>query len=386
MSKRTRGRRWPIALAVIVVMVGGGAVAVWQLDLLPRRRSVATESPAERMETAVVTESVVSDVIEVSGNIEVSTKAELAFGTGGEVESLYIEPGQGATANALLAELDKDAAEFNLASTQLQLEEARVSGNTRQAELLELDVALKRDAVEEHELRAPFAGVASRVFVEVGDHVTAGQPVVRLVDRSSLTAVLEVDEIDMPEVDVGREVRFTFDAVPETPYSGVVSYIPVEGRVTSQGFAVFDVEAEIPDPPQTLLPGYSFVAEIVVQGERRVVTVPERAVVDRDGSTLVLVRNSAGDTPRPRQVRLGATLDQDVEVLSGVEPGETVIIPPSTARSEGGGGFGLFGRGLAPPRGGLPGGLPGGPRRGGGAAGAEQRDAAPDDSSPGGGQ
>ncbi len=374
MSTEKKRRRWPRIVVGALAVMAIAVAAAMLLDFRPFRQGASSAAgglaagplaaSAEELQTVRAHAATTTESIEVSGNVEVSTHADLAFATAGEVEAIFVSKGELVESKQRLAILDNDAARYNLAGAEKQLDEARVSGNTREVELLELDLRLKEEALEDHELTSPFAGVASSVEVEVGDHVSTGQAVVRLVDRTALTAILEVDEIDMPRVDEGQSVSFTFDALPDREYEGAITYIPVEGRVTSQGFAVFDVEAEISNAPAELLPGYSFVAEIIVTPERSIVTVPEDAVLSRNGRSVVLIQDQETGTPMPRSVEVGSTVAGGIEVLDGIEPGELVIIPSDTDDAEStGAGFQL------PFMPGAGGGRPGGGRPGGGAPG-----------------
>jgi HlyD family secretion protein len=75
-------------------------------------------------------------------------------------------------------------------------------------------------------LKAPFAGTVAKLDLKVGEQVLPGQPAIQLGDFSQW--ILETDdltEIDVPKVQVGDEVRVTFDALPDLELTGVVDFI-----------------------------------------------------------------------------------------------------------------------------------------------------------------
>ncbi|HOX16937.1 MAG TPA: efflux RND transporter periplasmic adaptor subunit [Spirochaetales bacterium] len=217
-------------------------------------------------------------VIESSGNIQALRSSDLSFHGAGLVESVAAVEGLVVSKGRVLATMDDSSEAYNLANAEYKLEQARLSGNARSAQLALLDVDLKKADLERKRLAAPFAGVITGVDVEVGEYVSGGATVMSLIDRSSLKAVLQIDEIDLPKVRAAQIVEFEFDAIPGVTYRGAVSRIPPVGRVTSQGLAVFDVEATIENPPAELLPGYSFSATILVSEAKAVLTVPSAAV------------------------------------------------------------------------------------------------------------
>lgn len=378
--RRARRRR-RVVIALVALGVVGEVVTV-----LATRRNT-TEPP--QFTTALVETTVYEQQVEVSGNIEVFRESDLAFAASGRIAAVLVAEGDYVTTGTRLIELVNDSQVYELAYTELELEEARLTGSAREEELLELDRAIKQTDLEDTRLRAPFDGVVSTIDVEVGDYVGAGDAVARVVDTSRLLAVLEVDEIDTPLLKSGQRVTFTFDALDDFVAFGTVVSIPVEAYITDQGLAMFDVEAVIDAPAPVILPGYSFVAEIVITEPEEILTIPSEALIEREGATFVLTE-SEGDFPQPVAVEVSELDSGDYRVLSGIEAGSEILVPPSEVSS--GADAEVSGRGILsrflPGIGGVGGGGPGGPGGGGppvgGGSGPPSGGAPPGGNPPGG--
>ena len=120
--------------------------------------------------------------------------------------------------------------------------------------------------------------MVASVDVSVGDYFDAGSSAMTIIDRSTLKATVEIDEIDMMYVEVGQKAVLYFDSYPDSSIEAVVEYIPMIGRYTNQGIGVMDVELKIPNPPATIAPGYTFVGSITIEGETKILLVPQSAI------------------------------------------------------------------------------------------------------------
>ncbi len=221
-----------------------------------------------------------SKVIEASGNIESIRQSDLSFATIGLISAVYVSQGQKVKDGEALAALDDSEQRYNYLNAQQKLEQNVLTGNIRQTALAELELAMRKTELNRAKLTAPFAGFISSLNVEAGEYVGNGKVAMTLVDRSTLVATLQIDEVDIPLVKLGQRVEFTFDALEGRTLNGVVSQIPPVGKITNQGLAVFDVEAKIDAPPDDLLPGFSFSAQIIVREPKTYLSIPSEALVE----------------------------------------------------------------------------------------------------------
>jgi multidrug efflux pump subunit AcrA (membrane-fusion protein) len=268
------------------------------------------------------------NVVEVSGNIEPLEEEDIGFLSSGEVSAVYVKEGDHVKAGTLLAELDDSEQVYNLAVLENNIEKAKISGSKGELKLLELERDSKLMALKKRKLYTPISGYVTEVDITVGEYTISQNEintVIRVINTSSMKAEVEIDELDVPQVKIGQKVTFFFDALPEREIIGRVSFLPVEARLTSEGIAVLDAEVMIDDPPQELVPGYSFSAEIIIDDESKVLVLDKEAIFERNGKSMVLHSKGTTEAPTLREVKTAAFGEGKVRVLSGLQEGDIVI-------------------------------------------------------------
>ena len=170
-------------------------------------------------------------------------------------------------------------------------------------------------------LRAPFGGYVLEKSVVAGQKVMAGDALYRVADLSTLWVEGEVFEQDMSTVLVGASVTAEFAALAGQHRMGRISYIyPTLNAETR----TVRVRVVLANANLALKPG--MYATIVIAGRARpnVLTVPRSAVLSTGERSIVFVREANGELT-PREVALGTTNDDRVEVLRGLSAGATVV-------------------------------------------------------------
>lgn len=351
-----------------VVIVLGGVIVLFSL------RQESTES-AEVTSQRVKVEKVVQDeVVEVSGNVEPGEEQTLTMTSGGEVKQVYVEEGDMVEKGEVILRLDDDEEQYEYQQAVYELDQKKGTISTREEQLLEMRVKLAKKALEERVLIAPLSGLLVDFAVKPGDRLVSNelQSLGRIIRTDFLRATVQVDELDLGKVNIGQKVRILFDAFPDVEVEGRVEDISETATVDSQGIAVCDVDILIPDPPEGVKPGFSFTGQIVVKEAEELLLLDKRAVITREGRTIVMRVSPEGTArPMPQEVQVEEFDEDRVRVLSGLEEGDEVLILSSseTSGSSGGGSRMFFvGPGVGgPPPGGAPGPPPGGaPRREGG--------------------
>jgi RND family efflux transporter MFP subunit len=216
--------------------------------------------------------------------------------------------------------------EFDQRRTQMeaarqQLEAAR-NGAAQQYQALQsarARVSLAHKALADTVVRAPFNGLVAERVVAVGDYVTKGMKVAVVVRVNPLRVQLTVPEQFVSAVAVGAPVSFQVDAYPGRSFVGKVRYLSPTLQATQRALIV---EAVVENPGNELKPGL-FATALIEQPERTPgVVVPATAVHTTSGTSRVYV--VAGDRVEERIVTVGATVDAEVEITSGLKAGEPV--------------------------------------------------------------
>ncbi|WP_204050375.1 efflux RND transporter periplasmic adaptor subunit [Microbispora siamensis] len=172
--------------------------------------------------------------------------------------------------------------------------------------------------------------------IATGVPVAAGDPLVTVTDVSVLTLSADVDETDVLLVRRGTPAEVEFDAVTGATYTAAVTGVgvtPKEGATGGVSYPVwlrlgrgaYDDGGAAPAPK----PGMSAVVRLAVRRSENATAVPASAIVTSGRDTIVwAVRDGKAER---RVVRLGAQGDAFVEILSGVSPGERVVVKGADA-------------------------------------------------------
>jgi len=292
-----------LSVSFAVVIAASGVLIIRM-----KAASAAVEHTAEAGQPAIVDVEVLTkrDGIEISGNIEPSASADLAFPIAGYIDRILVSIGDKVSPGETVAVLEDSQQRFNLAEVDVEIDTELVSGTQRNLELLDLKRKMKATELEDTRLKSTISGVVTDVYADPGDFVTAQQAgsaadtVIRVIDRSSMKALVEVDELDAPYLSQGQRVAFQFDAYPDLAVTGEVSMIPLEARVTSQGIAVLDTEVIINDPPPEILPFFTFSGEIFLDADEDILLIPVEAVMERGERKMVFTVVSAEEADEAR--------------------------------------------------------------------------------------
>ena len=220
---------------------------------------------------------------------------------------------RGLYADSAATRAQLDAAETGLARAEAGLAAAQAAAS-------ELGAVSSYSTV-----RAPFAGIVTKRFVDRGAFAAPGAPLVAMQDVSTL----RISGSTTPEIARGLHRGQTLTALVErTPVR-----VAIEGVVPAMGGSLYTVNALAPNPNSALLAG-SRATLTLPTGQRRVLVAPALGLVREGDLTGVTVRTAQGDDRR--WVRLGPALGDMVEVTAGLRTGERVVVPTARVAAVGG--------------------------------------------------
>ena len=181
-------------------------------------------------------------------------------------------------------------------------------------------------------LRAPIDGVVFGLPQGVGEAIAAGQRAASVARPDRPRLVVHVDEPDAPRVAVGQAVVVAFDGLPERRFEGALTRLERSVR-RNEGRDVVDAEAEIADPDHRLPLNGSVSVEIVLGESANAVVAPRGALLRDAEERYVLVVRDGRAQRQP--VSVGLIGLSEVQVLTGLAPGDTVILPGANAIAPG---------------------------------------------------
>jgi len=296
--------------------------------------------PAMPVEVMVARTDTVRDEIAATGQVEALQSIVLQPEVEGRIVAILFREGQGVALGAPLFQVDSTmlgaqvaqlAALRDLAQQDLARAKELIAQNATSAADLERAEAAARSADAQYRLqntrlarttvRAPFAGVVGQRFVSLGDYVTTSTRLVSLQTVSPQRAAFQVPERYARALKPGQRVTFRVGAIPGRDFVGEVDF--VDPVVQLPGRTIL-IKARAPNPQRLLQPGMFIEARLVTAMRPKAVVVPEDAVVPLQGANFVWVVTE-GKANR-RQVGLGVRTPGFVEVTSGVDAGEQVVV------------------------------------------------------------
>ena len=200
-------------------------------------------------------------------------------------------------------------------------------------------------------LKAPSAGVVASVSSQVGEFVSGGgtaNPFILLADLSGVALHGTIGEADVAKLQLGQVATLTVDAVGTARMTGKVSALDPLATI-AQGVPVYGVDVLIDIPNPQIRPGMSGTAAIIIASRQNVLTVPNLAVRTANGRRYVQLLKDG--QPVDTEVSFGIGNETVTEVTSGLQEGDTVVLPqPRAAASGAAGGVRIGGGGAAGPR------------------------------------
>ena len=212
-----------------------------------------------------------------------------------------------------------------VSTTDKEIAEARLQQALASANLARSNLALST-------VRAPIDGVVYQFDLRIGSFVNAGDLVAEVGKLERVRVAVYVDEPELGRVRLSAPVLITWDAAPNRQWKGTVDRLPTQ--IVALGTRqVGEVGCVIENPDNDLLPGTNINAEIESSAMQLALTIP-RSALRREGSengVLVLVE----DHVEWRPVKLGISSYTRVQVLSGLNEGDSIALPNDRAIKSG---------------------------------------------------
>lgn len=280
--------------------------------------------------------------VEVTGQVAAAYQATLSSRIQGTIDKLLVREGTQVVKGQTLIELDNRDVKADLARAAAEVENAKI-------QLDRMNTLLKEDAVSRQEMenatrahkvaeanrkavlaqlsytvvKAPFDGVITERIVEAGELASPGQPLLKMEDPRRLRLEATVAEGDLGAISPGNTIPVSIDALGRQVLMGRVSKILSAGDPQTHTFIV-----KVDLPPTAGLKSGMFGRFQMEKGASQTILVPESAVVSRGELTSVFVVGP-DQIGRLRWVKTGRRFDKQVEILSGVNVGERVMLDGS---------------------------------------------------------
>jgi RND family efflux transporter MFP subunit len=293
-------------------------------------RTSAPTYPVERRDLAVEIERV--------ARVQSVRLLELYFQEGGRLAELNVGTGDRVTEGQILARIASGPIQHNLRLAEIDLEIDRLRATSqnpgssnvdRQIRQLELSkreesVDFLRRRLEAHTIRAPYDGVITRVNPEVDEVVEGYRTIIEIADPSDLELQMEVSVDQFDRVEVGQSAQVQITSGTWAP--GTVSRLTTRtsGRDAALRREEYVVHLRLDQADAvSFRMGARHAARVLVDFRRDTLLIPVAALRAFQGRTYVRVLE--GVQRREVDVKVGVRTDTRVEILEGLESGQTVI-------------------------------------------------------------
>jgi membrane fusion protein (multidrug efflux system) len=302
--------------------------------------------PVEVMEVRPVD---IRDVLELPGEAEAWQDVRVAADASGRVEWIGPHEGDRVAKQALIAKidvstlkaaLDRAQAAFNLADecyrrrqrlyerriiTEEELDQSRTELLVAKADLQQARVSYEHGFV-----RSPIDGIINHLHVDEGEFVETGKPLADMVNIERIRINVQVPELDVRFLQEGAQTPVHFDALPENQFIGTIAFVAYKADPATKTFLVRTV---IENPAQKVRPGMIARVNFLRQTIPDALAVPLFAIVERGGERLLYVEENG--VAKARTVTIGVIDESRVQITSGLEAGERLIVKGQTEVEEG---------------------------------------------------
>jgi RND family efflux transporter MFP subunit len=290
----------------------------------------------------------------LNGIVEPERKVEVYSRLAAYVKQILKEEGAYVQENEVLALLDDTEIKISYEQAKIELEQAKLSMEEAEKNFLRNQELIKKDLISEQEfqtqeaqyqqrqldyknrlenfknleiqlnytkIRALSEGYITERLIEVGSRVTSNQQVYTIEDFKPLLVRVYVPTSDAINLKTEMPAEVTTEVLPGTAFDGGVKLI--NPRIDTQTGTV-KVTVEIVDETLRLRPGMFVEVRISIGQKDSVLVVPRKAILYKQNKTYVFVLNQ--DRVSQREVQLGLTEEDEVEITSGLNEGEVIVV------------------------------------------------------------
>lgn len=311
--------------------------------------------PEQESSISVTTEKVSvissSDLFVVSGNIEGMKTVKTGFQVAGRIAGIRGEEGSMVSKGAEIAWLDptnyaiaKELADVQVAQATDEFNRINIlheRNSVSESDFMKckyvLDGAvgqqkLRAKDLADTKLHAPISGILLKKMGEAGEMISAGTPVLVISDISKVKVNAYIPENRLKDIKIGQDVEIRIDAV-DVVRNGKISEV---GGMADPSTRAFTVKAIVDNPRNVIRPG--MIAEVSFTSSDSIMTTTVNSAAllrTPEGQPYVYVADKERKQAFRRNVSIGAVRGNRIEVASGLEAGETVVVGGAQKLSNG---------------------------------------------------
>lgn len=347
-------KRGIITALIIIVALAGIAMVLSNNKKKNEAKTafIAEGGGAVAVRVATVEKKVVD--LDFSTNGTFAPKQELIFKSenAGRVTKIFVDEGDRVTKGQTLARIDaeiintdRETAEAtyqNALRDEARYQNSYATGGVTQQQLDQAKLATQnaklrlqanQRRVSDANIKSPINGIINKRFIEVGAFVnTQGSDMFEIVDVSKLKLKVNVNESQVANLKVGDKLEIKSSVFPTETFNGKVTFIAAKADASLN----FPIEIEVDNNAKNgLKAGMYGTAIFNFPQQAPSMLIPRSSFVGSVSSNQVFVLDTATNTSKLRKVIAGRILGDSVEILDGLNEGETVITSGQINLAEG---------------------------------------------------
>lgn len=291
-------------ILLLIIIVLGGFIFFKTKKQTDQKISYQEEKPFYGM---------IQDIVSTTGTVEPQNRLEIIPPLSGRVEKIYVQEGATVRTGQTLAEMSStDRAAL--------LDAAKAQGEEK--------VKYWSEVYKPTVILAPINGKVIVRDIEPGQTINTSTALLVLADRLIVNA--QVDETDIGQVKVGQRVIISLDAYPDTKIEGKVSQISYESKTVSN-VTIYEVKIIPLSVPGIFRSGMNANVSIIKQQKNKALLLSEKAITYRNEQPTVLIKDNSQQGFHPAKLKTGLSQNGNIEILSGLQATDTVLIANGSA-------------------------------------------------------
>jgi membrane fusion protein, multidrug efflux system len=341
-------KRMIVMLLAVAAFLGAIGTVKFKQIQAGAAMAASFQPPPEAVTTILAKQDHWPSSVSAIGSVAAVRGVTVSADLPGIVESISFDSGRVARAGEVLVRLDARQERAQLAAAEAQRDLRRLNldraqrlvaeGVVSRSEFDLADAEYKqaearvgelRATIDRKQVRAPFTGVLGIRQVNLGQYLSAGDPVVSLQAVDPVYVNFSVPQQEVAALRIGAEVRVSGEGLVGTEPRGRITAFD---SVVNEGTRNVQVQATLANPAGRLRPGTFVKTEVVLGTERAVVALPASAISYAPyGDSVFLVGDLDGPGGKEYRgvtqqfVTLGGTRGDQVAVVAGLTPGQEVV-------------------------------------------------------------
>ena len=333
--------------------------------------------PQEKVQVRA-TEVTIRDItqsVSYSGSIESRTRVRISSKVAGRVSAVFFEELDEVAKGQVLVKLEDDEIKAKRNQLKEALNQAKINRKNAKKNLHRINELFKKGfaskeqldnaqqaydvatalvkqnqssyevahaRLEQTSIRAPISGTSVSKNVTVGEivagplsgggNVAFPTAIAEIADLGNLEVHAGIDELDIGKIEVGQEVSISVDAFPDKTFKGTVKEIALMTSGRREMGITYRVKSNMENPEKLLKLGMTANIDFVIRSKKQVPSVPQKSIFTQGDKRFVFAVND--QEIYRKEIMTGIEGEEFVEVTSGLQPGEKIVIGINTEVGE----------------------------------------------------